>query len=259
MYLLSKNRYFGLSILKFGIYSRFLGGGKKIRLFNRPHLPWPWQPHRGKKKTNRANGLHFVQTAGFHKVGGQAASDLEAPIIPIQAVFFWGAASVFFLFSGVVGVVLGEWIFFVLSFYTVIPILDPPSRIIRVLVGDSYQPSFATITLMRGEVQWIFHKDISASTLWSSRHLNKNYHEINDWLGENQKSPNRDVEFYNFVLHETIHMGFETHLEFRFHIFFHAQNLRVIESIEGFSIGALGYDLKILPPWTPDPKSKWAH
>ena len=62
------------------------------------------------KKNNGANGLHFVQTAGFHKVGGQAASDLEAPIIPIQACFFFGggAASIFFLFSGVV---LGGWIF----------------------------------------------------------------------------------------------------------------------------------------------------
>ena len=43
-------------------------------------------------------------------------------------------------------------------------------------------------------------------------------------------------------------MGFETHLEFRFHLFFHAQNLRVIESIEGFSIGALGYE----PPEPPE-------
>ena len=42
-----------ISILKFEFFnSRFFWGGgcEKFRLFNRPHLPWPWQPHRGKKK-----------------------------------------------------------------------------------------------------------------------------------------------------------------------------------------------------------------
>ncbi len=107
----SQNRYFGLSILKFGIYSRFFGGVVVKNLGSSTDLTF----HDHDNPTVEKKTTEPIQTAGFHKVGGQAASDLEAPIIPIQACFFFGgAASIFFLFSGVV---LGGWYFFVLSFY----------------------------------------------------------------------------------------------------------------------------------------------
>ena len=107
-----------ISILKFEFFNSrfFLGGGcDKFRLFNRPHLPWPWQPHRGKKK-QRSQRASLRSNSWLPQSGRSGGVRLRGSNHSHSGLFFFlGGGSFYFLF--VFGCCLGGVDFFVLSFY----------------------------------------------------------------------------------------------------------------------------------------------